>query len=116
MTTPQPNQPFADARPAARPLRSRAGDWLARRLGVSGGGRLEWWVRLFFRPPAEGRRDLPLWLARVSVAFLAARFVTRWRSHGPPVGLRPTFISRDRWAGSDTWSGRGQRELTIFNG
>ena len=74
MTTPQPNQPFADARPAARPLRLRAGDWLARRLGVSGGGRLEWWVRLFFRPPAEGRRDLPLWLARVSVAFLAARF------------------------------------------
>jgi len=75
MMTRQQGGSWRSAKPSARSWRLRARNGLARRLGVGAGASvLEWWVRLFFRPPVQGRRDLPLWFARVSIALLATRF------------------------------------------
>jgi len=89
MTTPEQGGSSRGATRSAPSWRQRARHWAAHRLGVSASASpLEWWVRLFFRPPVEGRRDVPLRLARMLMAFLAARFDV------PPPALWHTWLWR----------------------
>jgi cellulose synthase (UDP-forming) len=58
-----------------RTFRARAIDWLARGLGLPARrSALDWCVRLFFQPPAAGKRDVVRDWIRAAVLHLAAQW------------------------------------------
>ncbi|ANB71978.1 cellulose synthase [Paraburkholderia phytofirmans OLGA172] len=59
----------------ARTLRQRALEWFARGLGLPAERTaLDWFVRVFFQPPAAGRADLARLWSRAAVLHLAAQW------------------------------------------
>ncbi|MDR5784809.1 UDP-forming cellulose synthase catalytic subunit [Caballeronia sp. LZ065] len=51
-----------------KPFRKHAIDWIARGLGVPDTrSAIDWWIRIFFKPPRAGRRDIARELLRAFV-------------------------------------------------
>jgi cellulose synthase (UDP-forming) len=70
MSAPETNPPHSPRSP-----RERAIDWLARSLGIEATPTpLDWFVRLFFQPPAPGKPDYARRWIRAAVLYFALQW------------------------------------------